>query len=87
MKEAEKLDFILKALYESPIKENVDIIYILAAKGIQFDKDELERLVKRLTEAGFVESYVARQIISVSMRSEGMEFVEGSSFAKKENLL
>lgn len=82
MKQIEKLDLILKSLYEKPGKIG-EVVQLLKEKGVDVTFDDAIRLGKRLADAGFVKLSSVRDSALVEMKSEGIEFVEGDSFTHK----
>ena len=84
MKEAEKLDFILKAIYEQ-LDHQGDLIPILKSKGMNWSADDIERLAIGLEKRGFIEFRPTRSSAYASLKSEGIEFIQGLSFAHKEH--
>ena len=79
MKQTEKLDLILKALYEKPGNAG-EIIQLLNEKGIDVSLDDAYKLGRRLDDAGYVKFVATRDSAWVDIKSEGIEFVEGDSF-------
>ncbi|GAB4022511.1 hypothetical protein GCM10028808_70370 [Spirosoma migulaei] len=82
MKQIEKLDLILKSLYEKP-GQGGEVVQLLKEKGVDVTLDDAHILGRRLADAGFVKFYPTRDSALVDIKSEGIEFVEGDSFTHK----
>lgn len=82
MKQIEKLDFILRALYETSNKTG-EVVQLFKEKGIEMSLDDAHRLGRRLADAGYVKFVPTRDSAWVDLKSEGIEFIEGDSFTHK----
>ena len=85
MKQSEKLDIILRALYEKRDDRNSHAVSeILKFCGIETNREEVVRLSKKLESDGFI---TLREISSSRMMAritaEGVEYCEEDSYSNK----
>lgn len=82
MKQTEKLDLILKALYNQPGRTG-EVVSLLEQIGVKVTLDDAHVLGRRLSDVGYVRFTPTRDSAWVDMKSEGIEFVEESSFTQQ----
>ncbi|QJW90144.1 hypothetical protein HNV11_12525 [Spirosoma taeanense] len=82
MLQIELLDLVLKALYETPSRSG-EIVKLLKQKGVEVTLDEAKTLGRRLGDLKYVAYTPTTDSAHVDLRSEGIEFVQGSSFTHK----
>ncbi|PWA05416.1 hypothetical protein [Flavobacterium psychrotolerans] len=82
MKQSEKLDIILKALYGSRFDGRYySIGAILENLNIEFDPFiELRMLAKRLEDDGLIKTIFSRNDASATLTSIGIDYCEGNSY-------
>jgi hypothetical protein len=82
MKQTEKLDLILKKLYECKFDgKNHSIQEILKAAGIIVNRDEVYELGKYLDSRGLIEMTSTKESITAEITSDGVEYCEEDSFS------
>jgi hypothetical protein len=82
MKQTEKLDLILKKLYEHKFDgKDYSIKEILLEMGISATREEIYALTSRLDSEGFVEMTSTKDSITAEITSYGAEYCEGDSFS------
>ena len=87
MKQSEKMDLILKRLYEL----RADGLYysvkdILLYQGIEAGFDEIFRLTKKLEQEGYIRIMAQHQDVNGLITSEGIDRVEQETFSPPEAL-
>ncbi|CCH02036.1 hypothetical protein FAES_4036 [Fibrella aestuarina BUZ 2] len=83
MKQSEQLDLLLRLLYEQPGRHG-NPVDLFDTQGISIDTDEAQTLIDRLIEENLIvreQQFGSYQ--PVRLKSQGIEFVEGTSFAQK----
>lgn len=87
MKQAEKLDLILRELYRLRFDGKYYSIEFIGKKiGITIEShDEARILTKRLEEDGFVISSITKDTCYVKLNSYGIEYCEEESYVHKGN--
>lgn len=82
MKQLEKLDLILKFLYEKKFDGYYyDLPEILLDYGIEVNLDEGFALGKRLERDGLVKAIEAKSGMSVTLTTEGIDYIENDSYS------
>lgn len=83
MKQTEKLDLLLKGLYEEGKDDYRSLIIIISKFNIQVETiDELRRLAKRLENDGLIGKPIfTRSDISARLTSYGIDYCEGDSYS------
>ncbi len=85
MKQTEKLDLALKFLCEKPRGQYFDLVQLFKESGIEISLDDARVLGQRLSNSDYAKYTSTYGSVHVSIRSEGIEFVEGDSFTHKGN--
>lgn len=81
MKHTEKLDIILKKLYEFRFDgKDYSIQEILSSVGITATREEVYSLTNRLDSEGLVDMTATKDSITAEISSRGIEYCEGDSF-------
>lgn len=81
MKQVEKLDLILKGLYDIGKDSYVSIIRIIEENSIPVEtRDELFRLAKRLESDNLIKPIYTRCDVSARLTSQGIDYCECNSY-------
>lgn len=84
MKQSEKLDLILKQLYDFKFDGRYyDIAEILSNKGCEVSFDEAFSLGRRLQSEGLIKFIGTKDGASATLTSEGVEYSESDSYTFK----
>ncbi|WP_293916554.1 MULTISPECIES: hypothetical protein [unclassified Sphingobacterium] len=89
MNQSEKLDTLLKVLYEFPYNNQYyDFSEIAGSAKLSLTSEELTRLFKRLRDDSFIEAkFFLGGYGFARITSYGIDFVEGDSYKRNESLI
>lgn len=86
MKQREKLDYILRALYERRTEQGfIEIEKICSDIDENISSSEIGELVERLKNQGLINAIFTSGNSSAKLTSEGIEYCEGDSFSEWKN--
>jgi len=81
MKQTEKLDILLKCLYEFKYDGQYHSIQtVLSKEGIEVNREEAYSLCSRLDSEGLIEMALTKDDVSAEITSYGIDYCEGDSF-------
>ncbi len=81
MKQSEKLDIVLRFLYDKKFTSHYNLIEILEAHDVIVGHQEAFALAKLLSNKGLVNFIPNKDNVSVAITSNGVAYIEGDSFS------